>query len=167
MIKETFSNRTFTVSLSQLPVRAFRGKDLLSHNKKWIWVCWLNRLVLCSLFIGGMTSCTTASTDYSAETLLEILVERVFPEGPRGRIIYVSKQPLSGGTTIRSWRSVFIVPEKYNQAWFFFVDDAPEANWEHACRYIFIDVETGNYQVMQGMTPPKEITDMNKLLPKN
>jgi len=124
-------------------------------------------LVLCFLIIFDMTSCATASTDYNAEKLLEILVERVLPEGLNSLAVYVSKQPLASGSTISSWQSDYVIPKKYNQAWFYFVDDVPEANWEHPCRYIFIDIETGNYQIILEKTPPKIFTELNKFFPKN
>ena len=36
----------------------------------------------------------------------------------------------------------------YNHTWVFFVDDNPLTDWEHPCRYIFMDSLTGAYQVV-------------------
>jgi hypothetical protein len=37
--------------------------------------------------------------------------------------------------------------------WAFFVDDAPEANWEHPCRYIFV-LENGEIVEVPETAPP-------------
>lgn len=32
-------------------------------------------------------------------------------------------------------------------SWFFFVDDEPFESWEHDCRYVFVNVMTGEYEI--------------------
>jgi nitrous oxide reductase accessory protein NosL len=108
-------------------------------------------------------SCTYAISIKSHDELLQILVTRVLHEGPQGRAVYVSQDPLPGGSIINSWMTKHVSPEEYKHAWFYFIDDQPKANWEHACRYIFIDVETGGYQIQKGRTPPDSIDGMIKL----
>lgn len=134
------------------------------HNNSYRGACWAC-LIGITLGIGA----AWAAPEYAKpndEDLLELLINVALPEGPDSRVVYVSKQPLTGGSVITSWMSVLTVPEIYEQAWFFFVDDLPEANWEHPCRYIFIDSETSKYQVNKAKTPPNEIDVMRKLFPK-
>ncbi|MBN2789357.1 MAG: caspase family protein, partial [Candidatus Delongbacteria bacterium] len=42
----------------------------------------------------------------------------------------------------------------YQLNWVFFVDDDIYANWGHPCRYIFINKENGDYQIINETLPP-------------
>jgi hypothetical protein len=42
------------------------------------------------------------------------------------------------------------------EGWLFFIDDRPGANWEHACRYVFVG-RGGNVEVVAGQTPPVDL----------
>lgn len=39
-------------------------------------------------------------------------------------------------------------------SWFFFIDDMPYQSWDHACRYVFVNVEDGKYTVRNRARPP-------------
>lgn len=39
-------------------------------------------------------------------------------------------------------------------SWFFFVDDEPFESWEHDCRYVFVNVMTGEYEIRNEKRPP-------------
>ena len=167
MMREVTSNHFSASSFFQLSVvRHFFCGDL-RRNKARRLRCQPHWLMFYVVFTLGIIACVSASAGYDAEKLRNLLVEKALPEGMQGRVVYVSKQPLPGGSEIESWRSKFVVPEQYQQAWFFFVDDAPNANWEHRCRYIYIDIESGEYQVEQSKTPPKDLSQMNQVFPKN
>ncbi len=45
-----------------------------------------------------------------------------------------------------NYDTILLCPYNYN--WVFFVDDYPIANWNHACRYIFMDSLTGDFQII-------------------
>jgi len=123
--------------------------------------------LLCSIMLWStMAGCANAAVDHDPESLLGLLIERALPEGPEGRIVYASKEPVTGGSVVNSWKSTYSVPDEYGRAWFFFIDDAPGANWEHPCRYIFMDISTKDFIVINSATPPKEITKMRVLYQK-
>ena len=67
------------------------------------------------------------------------------------------KQP---NTSIRSLVEPVMSPPY--ESWFFFVDDMPLANWEHPCRYIFVNVKTGDYELLSKRRPPLE--EMEELI---
>jgi hypothetical protein len=45
----------------------------------------------------------------------------------------------------------------YSINWVFFVDDNPYAQWQHSCRYIFVDASSGGYNIINDRIPPVEI----------
>lgn len=66
--------------------------------------------------------------------------------------LYVTYEMVSQGEEVNDLRgTVFTVP---SQGWVSFIDDHPTANWEHPCRYVFIDSGTGNYEVYDRVAPP-------------
>lgn len=94
------------------------------------------------------------------DTLRVLLGNAVSNESLVGKLVYVSREPLPGGENIRSWRTEFQVPRQFSHAWFYFIDDAPKANWEHPCRYVFVETKTHAHVIMKAMTPPKDFAAM-------
>ena len=43
------------------------------------------------------------------------------------------------------------------KSWFFFIDDRPFESWEHPCRYVFVNAETGHYEVLSKKRPPLSV----------
>jgi hypothetical protein len=84
----------------------------------------------------------------------------------KNKNIYISNQPLKSGEEIASWSHIYSVPEEFKSAWFVFIDDAPDANWEHPCRYVFIDEITGSYKIVEAKSPPDDLEKMIKIYPK-
>jgi len=41
------------------------------------------------------------------------------------------------------------------KAWYFFVDEYPYQNWEHACYYAFVNCKTGELEIVKAKFPPK------------
>ena len=78
----------------------------------------------------------------------------------------MSSKPLSSTeVTISSWRNK--IPFPYEKAWFFFLDDHPNTNWEHPCHYIFVNYEDNQYEIIQETSPPnvyKEIPEKTRIL---
>jgi len=68
--------------------------------------------------------------------------------------VYRLEEQKSGQSTILL-ETDQIVELPYSSNWVFFVNDLPFANWAHPCRYIFVDVLSGEYQtVYQNFFPP-------------
>src|SRR5206468_1715355 len=94
------------------------------------------------------------------------LQDTILREPLEGRRVYIAQEPVAGGTTILTWGRTVTVPAKFARAWFVFVDDQPEANWEHRCRYVFISTaDHRDFVVVQGRTPPDDLSRMRLLYP--
>lgn len=68
--------------------------------------------------------------------------------------VQVSAEILPAGDGVATIRD-----EKFSvqyDAWVFFIDDVPGANWEHPARYIFFSVESGFYEVFESTQPPND-----------
>jgi len=70
------------------------------------------------------------------------------------RRIYVYLDKLEGAVTIETPKRV--VPMCKGPGWLFFIDDAPMANWAHACRFVLVS-ESGEIQVERATWPPINI----------
>ena len=93
----------------------------------------------------------------------QILTNRVLAGDVEGLRVFGLPQIQKQGTQIRSWTGES--PPAPAASWFFFVDDLPLANWEHACRYVFIEEKTATAHIYPMTQPPRnrenmvEITD--------
>jgi len=55
------------------------------------------------------------------------------------------------GVKLRNWQGPLTPP--WEKFWFFFIDDEPEANWEHPCRYVFVAEDLSAFAVQYGRSP--------------
>jgi hypothetical protein len=122
----------------------------------------LSRLLL--LLLLGAVACAARSPQPDKQALLTTLEKDVLKESLAGKLVYVSRDPLPGGKFIAAWRAKIQVPPEFAQARFYFIDDAPKANWEHPCRYVFVDTKTQKHAVIKGSAPPD---DMSLMVPLN
>ena len=134
------------------------GKSLKTVSR-WIVVA-----VCCAVSLSVMAEFSLANTGIDKEHAWMIIKE-IFEENPEGALVYISQVPLKAGKEIKGWERSYTVPDKFNTAWFIFVDDQPGANWEHACRYIFVDRVSGEYHVIQSRTPPERLELMDRIFP--
>jgi hypothetical protein len=44
----------------------------------------------------------------------------------------------------------------YDMSWLFFIDMYPTAQWDHYCKYIFVDQQTGNLTTINQRIPPRD-----------
>ena len=95
-----------------------------------------------------------ASRD-EAESLVRA---ELFPTGGEGHTRHILPEILDGGAQILDWNGVVHVLDA--AAWFVFIDDQPGANWEHSCRYVFVDAVTREILVLDGQIPPRRLSEM-------
>jgi hypothetical protein len=69
----------------------------------------------------------------------------------RGAAVYLDERELPPGSTLKVDQKEIPVPRTSAVA---FVDQDPQANWGHACRYLLIDLESGNMQSIDAQFPP-------------
>ncbi|MCE5243124.1 MAG: C13 family peptidase [Syntrophobacteraceae bacterium] len=97
----------------------------------------------------------------------ETVVGQVLQGDATGTRIYCLANVTSPGMTVRSWKHSLTLPD--SAGYLFFLDDLPEANWEHPARLVFVDASTWAHQVWQMTTPPKNFIDfipMGEYIPR-
>jgi hypothetical protein len=116
-----------------------------------------------TILLLGAIACAARSPESDKQAQLRTLEKDILKEPLAGKLVYVSRDPLPGGTMIPAWRAKIQVPAEFVQARFYFIDDAPKANWEHPCRYVFVDTKTHKHVVIKASTPPDDMSLMSPL----
>lgn len=84
------------------------------------------------------------------------VINQIYQGELGNRALFASPTLKASGAQIASWSNPNQIVVERN-AWFFFVDEQPGANWEHAARYILVDQVTGEVQSVNAMTPPQDV----------
>lgn len=82
----------------------------------------------------------------------QIVQDSVLNGKLEGINVALVKDVLLSNSKIKSFISDEVSPSF--DSWFFFIDDNPNANWEHPCRYVFVNVLSGAYKVISKRRPP-------------
>ena len=64
--------------------------------------------------------------------------------------LYFYEDTLSSHIAIFTWWDTL----NAQNAYVYFIDEMPNANWTHPCQYVFIDKLSGNLEVISASTPP-------------
>lgn len=92
-------------------------------------------------------STPVAARDYVLDDLLQ--------GETAGKRILVHPDLLAAGTEIHAWHTIPLVTPA--EGYVVFIDDFAYANFEHPCRYVFVDPTFGATQVVENRTPPREM----------
>lgn len=97
-------------------------------------------------------------TDISKDDALEILVSEIIQPAAEYKALsaFMLSQPLQSGDVVTSESGETYTVDR--KTWFVFIDDDPMAFFAHDCRYVFINAQTGAYDVVDETWPP-EIND--------
>lgn len=95
-----------------------------------------------------------ASVDISKEVAYQIVIDDVLDGEVDSKEIYVSEVYLTPG------KGAIDLPK--GEGWYFFIDDQPDMDWGHPCRYVYID-NFGNVTVESSIIPPLNFEDMELL----
>ena len=98
---------------------------------------------------------TTAESVDNQDAALQVLTDRLLGHSLQGRRVYVANAQVTDSVTIPLWRGE--VSLAGGPGWLFFVDDRPQANWEHPCRYVLV-AQTGAITVVKATMPPKDLS---------
>lgn len=99
----------------------------------------------------------------SREAALAALTDRLLGHSLQGRRVYAAEAAVAETVTVPLWRGEISLSG--GPGWLFFVDDKPQANWEHACRYVLVS-QTGAITVAEATTPPKNLDAYTELTPR-
>jgi hypothetical protein len=96
------------------------------------------------------------SYDISISDAFDLLLSEVLGENTEGKRVFVHPDLLNPNS--------IVLPDPYNLvsspdifSWFFFIDDFPNANWSHPCRYVFVELNKNITVIDAGWMPDREI----------
>ncbi|MCG8684981.1 MAG: hypothetical protein MI892_08915 [Desulfobacterales bacterium] len=130
--------------------------------KKIILFLLFPTLIINALFFvpGIVFNSFAQETVSNVEQAFLIIKHEISTDALSGKSLVVHPVPIKGGTSIPTWGKTIRVPTSYDKAWFFFVDDQPQANWGHKCRYFFVGTRSGRYSIIHAKTPPDDWSQM-------
>jgi len=112
--------------------------------------------IILTILAGALLPLAAAAAEpaVSRDAAVAIVTEALPGSSLEGVRLFVGSAPMAAGASVASWkREIYVAPA---EGWFVFVDLVPEANWEHACRYFFVDAATGELSSFDAMVPPRE-----------
>lgn len=99
---------------------------------------------------------TFTRTDAEVLLLTNIISDRI------GTVdLYLSNDEILAGYNVAGMGHTILTP--YEKNWVAFIDEAPALGWTHACTYVFIDGETGQYQLHQDEFPFDGAMEFSKI----
>lgn len=101
----------------------------------------------------------------TVEAAKERVVSEVFKGNLGDRALFAHPDLLKQGATISVWGPREAIPVQ-EDAWFFFVDDLPGANWEHPAHYVFVSKASGAVRSIPARIPPRELHVLRAMNPK-
>jgi hypothetical protein len=102
-------------------------------------------------------------SQFSRNDANNLVLNQILDDGLDKVDVYSSFTTLSQSGTIPLWNGQNL-ENPYSSSWCFFVDDLVFANWEHPCRYIFVNSATGNYTIFQKRTTSAKSSSKTGLL---
>jgi len=120
----------------------------------------LRHVALIALFIALMLpGALLRATE--GEAVLQQVVHQLLDGHTDGKRVYLNPQPLPAGMPVKTWgRTVFTTT---HDGWLVFIDDQARANFEHPCRYVFVEQDTLELTVHQASTPPVDLGTFHEL----
>lgn len=113
-----------------------------------------NRL-LSVLFLLLISVTTIARDNISRDEALNIIKEKLSLEQNTSVEIFVCDSIVKQSSPI-ALLSKEIQSPNYD-SWCFFIDDNPMANWAHPCRFLFVNPETGDLEIIKNNMPPASL----------
>lgn len=85
------------------------------------------------------------------EMVRRLVLSALSSEELKSSIVYYDEQVLFANTEIEIDGRKFVMPWTGIVA---FVDLEPRVNWGHACKYLFVNIETGEIRAVDAHFPP-------------
>ncbi len=103
----------------------------------------------------GSDDDTQANVKVTQNMAWEIVRTKILNNNMANINVYVSKNAIPSNTLVEAYYTTELSPAY--TSWLFFIDDAPMANWGHQCRYVYVNVVDGEYEIHQNSWPPKSL----------
>jgi hypothetical protein len=114
-----------------------------------------------ALLMGTSLAWANSNSAVTREAAYEIVLQQGLNGNAEGKIVLGTSNPVPPNTGIKTWKGTVMLPNA--EGWFFFIDDHPFANWEHPCRFVFVNIETGEYTEIPYRAPPLDMEGMEEL----
>lgn len=88
--------------------------------------------------------------EVSREQAWHLVLHDVLNDDVQNKDVYISNKIV----TSKSIVSVNNETSPDYESWLIFIDDFPNANWAHPCRYVYINIADGSYVVYERRMPP-------------
>ena len=89
----------------------------------------------------------------SADKALDLVKSKILGPAFEDKGVFVKETLSQPGETIADWHGTAIAAP--SEGWIIFIDDIPQAGWEHACRYIFVSRD-GEIRIEKSTSPPHD-----------
>jgi len=116
-------------------------------------------LLVCAGFLSGCfepqgEKKEPPAAEVTEDKAIELLLNEIVnpSSSNKSTSMFMLSQPLQRGDIVTSNGEEIYMIE--NSTWFVFIDDDPQAFYAHPTRYVFIDVKTGSYRVIDEKWPP-------------
>ncbi len=93
---------------------------------------------------------------FSREQAMDLVLNQILVSDTGHINLYTSYNTIPNTSNIILLNGQTISPP-YLGNWVFFSDDKPFANWDHSCRYIFIDSNTGDFTIYPSTSYPIDL----------
>ena len=120
----------------------------MSTTRKIVISC----LLITALIAIPLTGCSKTNIDKWGA--IDILVGEIIPPAADDSRIsaFMPSQPLEKGDVVTSEDGTNYPIDQ--NTWFIFIDDSPQAFYAHPTRYVFIDAQSGSYDISNESWPP-------------
>jgi hypothetical protein len=124
----------------------------MSATKKIALSC----LLLVALIAVPLAGCPRSSTAIDKWGAIDILVSEIIPPAADDARVsaFMPSQPLKKGDVVTSEDGTTYPPISQD-TWFIFIDDDPQAFYAHPARYVFINAQSGKYDIYDQGWPPQ------------
>lgn len=108
----------------------------------------MKRLILLCLAVFGLANITQGQINRQEadEIIAQYIEDKISDE----YLLYFYDDTISSQISIYTWWDTLNTRDAY----IYFIDEMPNANWTHPCKYIFVDKRNGTIDVTSASTPP-------------
>ncbi len=111
--------------------------------------------------LGKATAAAAPGAVSSRDEAYRLLLDELLGHSDQGRRIHAAGAKVEAASVaVPTWRGEVTVDG--GPGWLFFVDDVPQANWTHPCRYVLVG-EDGRLNVEKAHTPPRDMDGFEEL----